>query len=421
MPHYTAQHGILMVMNDTKSLLFLGRQPALGLAELESLYGAENIIPVNETVAASTLPADKIHFSRLGGSIKLADSIGEITTTDWHRIEKTLLKQIPAIATSLAEGKIQFGLSVFGLKVNVKDIEATALRLKKAIRAKTNQSVRVTPNKEPVLSSAQVLHNHLTGPRGLEIVLVQAGNKTIIGRTVAEQDIEAYTKRDRNRPKRDARVGMLPPKLAQIIINLASKQITPKNTVINREKPAHIGRLLDPFCGTGVLLQEAALMGYDLYGSDIEPRMTEFTKANIAWLRDTHKTDDFNMLIEVGNATNHIWSKPIDLIACEGYLGQPFSAFPSEEKLREVTNTCNQIMKGFLKNTAGQIESGTRLCIALPAWHRPNGTFEHLKLLDSLEELGYNRVSFAHVRDEELLYYRPNQVVARELLVITRK
>lgn len=408
-------------MEDIKSLLFLGRQPALGLAELESLYSAKNVSLVSKSVAGSNLTPEEMDFSRLGGSIKLANVIGTIDSTDWRKVEKVLLKQVPITASSLEKGKIQFGLSVYGSRIRLQEIQATALRLKKAIRAKTDQSVRVTPNKEQALSSAQVLHNHLTGPRGLEIVLVEADGRTIVARTTAEQDIEAYAKRDQNRPKRDSRVGMLPPKLAQIIINLAGKHAAPKNAVINQKKPAQVARLVDPFCGTGVLLQEAALLGYDLYGSDLEQRMIDFTKTNLEWLSNTHRVRNFDVLLEVGDAINHVWKLPIDLIACEGYLGQPFNAFPSEEKLREVMNTCNQIIKGFLKNIAGQIESGTRLCIALPAWHRPNGRFEHLKLLDSLEELGYNRVSFVHVRDKELLYYRPDQVVARELLVLTKQ
>lgn len=70
--------------------------------------------------------------------------------------------------------------------------------------------------------------------------------------------------RDYGRPARDARVGMLPPKLAQIMLNLSVKD----------EKS---GTVLDPFCGTGVLLQEAALAGFDFIGSDIEPRMVEMT------------------------------------------------------------------------------------------------------------------------------------------------
>jgi len=226
---------------------------------------------------------------------------------------------------------------------------------------------------------------------------------------VREQDIAAYAARDQNRPKRDARVGMLPPKLAQIIVNLAAGA-----------EPT--GTVLDPFCGTGVLLQEAALMGYGVYGSDLEPRMVDYTRKNLEWLQQEHS--DLGPLqpqLEVGDATTYTWEPTPAIVACEGYLGQPFTGFPRPEKLREVTNTCNLIMKKFLRNAADQLEPGTRLCIGLPAWRRPDGSFEHLKLLDSLEEMGYNRVSFVHVEAPKLLYYRDDQFVARELLVITRK
>jgi len=407
-----------------RSLFFLGRQPKLGLAELESLYGSDAVAPLTETVAISSLEPHEVNFARLGGSIKLAEIIDTVHFTEWRKIEKVLLEQVPALATSLDQGKIQFGLSVYNTNIDLRDIQATALRLKKAIRNRTNQSVRVIPNQAAILSTPQVIHNHLTGPRGLEIVLLKVEERIIISRTYAEQDIEAYTLRDRNRPKRDTRVGMLPPKLAQIIVNLATADLDPR----------HGNIVLDPFCGTGVVLQEAALMGFDIYGTDIEPRMIEYTDKNLMWLheqpnspvvRPLESQDDPSwryFSLEVGDATSHTWkSDTVRAVACEGYLGQPFSAFPSPQKLAEVTNTCNKIMRGFFKNIANQIESGTRLCVALPAWHQPNGQFIHLKLLDELDDLGYNRMSFVHVRDEDLLYYRPDQVVARELLVITRK
>jgi hypothetical protein len=38
---------------------------------------------------------------------------------------------------------------------------------------------------------------------------------------MALQDFESYSKRDYGRPARDPRTGSLPPKLAQILINLA--------------------------------------------------------------------------------------------------------------------------------------------------------------------------------------------------------
>ena len=78
------------------------------------------------------------------------------------------------------------------------------------------------PNNENHLNSAQVLNNKLTSELGCELLLVSDGVNTIIARTTAVQDIDAYTLRDRGRPKRDARVGMLPPKLAQTIINLST-------------------------------------------------------------------------------------------------------------------------------------------------------------------------------------------------------
>ncbi len=412
-------------MKDIQSICILGRQPALGLAELERLHGSDSMRVLGNNLVGLTLDASEINFRRLGGSIKLTCVIDVLHQANWQQIEKKLLQRAPIIARDFEPGKITIGVSSYDSSVQPKAIQATALKLKKIIRSKTSQSVRVVPNQEAMLSTAQVIHNKLTGPRGIELVVIQQGDRTYITQTVAEQDIEAYTKRDQARPKRDARVGMLPPKLAQIIVNLAAGQVNPEGNPEYQDSPEkgsiQTPSLLDPFCGTGVVLQEASLMGFLTHGSDIEKRMVSYTEENMNWLKENFNPKGTLIDVSVGDATTHTWESAFNVIACEGYLGQPFSAFPTEEKLREVMQTCNQIMKGFLKNIAPQIESGTPLCVALPAWHRPNGKFEHLKLLDSLEELGYNRVSFVHVRDEDLLYYRPDQVVARELLVITRK
>jgi hypothetical protein len=49
-----------------KSLAILGRQPKLGLAELESLYGAKHLRPINGA-AVLDLPVQEISFKRLAG------------------------------------------------------------------------------------------------------------------------------------------------------------------------------------------------------------------------------------------------------------------------------------------------------------------------------------------------------------------
>lgn len=400
-----------------QSLIILGRQPALGIAELESLYGGKLITPVNDQAVLLQMAPDKIDFTRLGGSVKLTQVLTRLDTTNWKEIEQFLIDTTPEHAALLSgDGKLSIGLSVYNLAVGLKPLLATGLKVKKAIRA-TGRSVRIVPNKSPALNSAQVLHNNLTGPMGWELVFVRTRNQTIIARTTAEQDIEAYAARDQKRPKRDAKVGMLPPKLAQIIINLAVGSTGPKRGAT----------VLDPFCGTGVVLQEASLMGYDIMGSDLDQRMVDYTDENLQWLLTLdksraipHSPDKRYYQLQTGDATELQWSPLPDFIACETYLGRPFSSEPDPETLTEVIHDVNLIHKKFLRNVAKQTKPGFRLCIAVPAWRTKNG-FKHLKTLDNLAELGYTRLSFVHVSDEDLIYHRPGQTVARELVVLIRK
>ncbi len=386
-----------------QSLLILGRQPALGIAELESLYGAQALRSLG-TAAILDVSVDKVAFTRLGGSVKLTKILTVLPYTDPAKLASYIRKNITGHLQYIPEGKIKFGLSFYGFRISPAEINRTALSVKKMIKA-AGRSVRVVPNSEPALNSAQVLHNQLTSPVGMELVLVADGEQTILAQTVAEQDIEAYAARDQKRPMRDAKVGMLPPKLAQIIINLAH--------------PTPGGTVLDPFCGTGVVLQETALMGYNPWGSDIDERMIRYTRDNINWLQETRNLT-FDWHLEQADATKVLIHDDVSAIACETYLGRPFSHAPTPAVLQEVMQDVNLIHKRFLQNVAGQTAPGFRMCIAVPAWHVGSGV-KHLKVLDNIEELGYNRIEFVHAEREKLMYHREGQVVGRELVVLVRK
>jgi tRNA G10 N-methylase Trm11 len=392
-----------------ESLFILGRQPAIGRAELESVLGAEHLQVISNQAVACDLTPDQINFSRLGSSVKLARFLGTAKGKSLRELQDGLARLAVMRARDISEGKVQLGISAYGFKTSSKQLMAVGLTAKKALRS-AGYSVRLVPNQEDELSSAQVLHNHLTGERGIELILVRGEHETFIGQTVAIQDITAYAKRDQERPKRDAFVGMLPPKLAQTIINLGVGQRAASPNVV----------VLDPFCGTGVVLQEALLMGFGAYGTDLEPRMIDYSRANLAWLSELHGTT-VEPPLEVGDATSHRWKHQVDVVACEAYLGHPLGSWPKPDKLQQIISTCNTIIDKFMRNIGDQIAPGTRLCLAVPAWNSPTGKIYHLPLLDHLEKMGYNRVSFEHARAEELVYYRPDQLVARELLVITRK
>jgi tRNA (guanine10-N2)-dimethyltransferase len=59
----------------------------------------------------------------------------------------------------------------------------------------------------------------------------------------------------------------LPPWLARVLVNLA--QVRPG------------GKILDPFCGTGAIPLQAALLGYEVWASDADPRMIRGTLRNL--------------------------------------------------------------------------------------------------------------------------------------------
>ena len=393
-----------------KSICILGRQPELGLAELESLYGAEHIKPLS-SAALLDIPAEEINFKRLGGTIKTARVLNVLPYSDWLKLTQYLKDSIPKHLHYLPEGKFTLGLSVYGLKVDAEKINRSMLEIKKIIK-KSGRSVRVVPNKSLELSSAQVLHNKLTYKGGWELIFIADGRQVILAQTLFVQDIEAYAARDQARPARDPRVGMLPPKLAQIIINLAAPVI-----IGNKQKAI---RVLDPFCGTGVVLQEALLMGYDVLGTDLDERMVEYSKTNIQWLVQKYPEISGHTSIEIGDATEFRWPR-FTTVASETYLGRPLAKLPDETTLKKIVNDTNTIIEKFLKNLGPQLKSGQRVCLAVPAWRKTNGQLVKLPLLAKLTDMGYYIKKFKHVSGDDLIYFRENQNVARKLIVLERK
>ena len=383
-------------------LAVLGREPELSNAELEAVFGEIRHLSDNLSLFESKSIPD---IKRLGGSLKLAER----------------LMESPLDFLTRVEGKITFGVSDYSKNASKKSASMEAMKLKK-ILTRHGRSVRVVLGDKAVLSTATSLHNGLSGKNAkkIEFIKVDADWYKVIG----IQDIDAYARRDQGRPARDAKVGMLPPKLAQILINLCGPLSSDS-------------RILDPFCGTGVLLQEALLMGYRAYGTDIDKRMVEYSRRNLeclflgprrslpspwgsrayprtAVLRNPSKQ---SFQVSLGDATSFSWESPIDAVACEGYLGKPMSRIPSEIELKEQKHGCSDIILGFLKNLFSQVKKGTPVVIAAPAWLREDGKYSRLDIIDEISNMGYNVDNKSR---EGLFYYREGQIVARDIIILRK-
>ena len=394
-------------------LAVLGRQPEISIAELEAQFPKAQLLagPAYVTFSATV---STINIDRFGGVLKFAKALDE------KPLE--FLQKLP-------EGKITLGVSDYSLRASRKSATLEALKLKK-ILVRHGRSVRVVENKDATLSTATSLHNGLSGKNERKVELIKLDDEWY--RVIGVQDIDAYAKRDQARPARDAKVGMLPPKLAQILINLCGP-LSEGSTI------------LDPFCGTGVVLQEALLMGYRAYGTDVDERIVEYSKRNLEWLTELENIHSraasprpvatgearstsrcrapeaprMNIFqVQQGDATSFTWQQPIDAVACEGYLGKPMSNIPPEIKLKTEKQECGAIVLGFLKNLASQIKSGTPVVVAAPAWLREDGIYSRLEILDEIADMGYN----VHNKTREgLIYHRDGQIVARDIIILRKK
>ena len=452
-------------------IAILGRQPDISLAELEAVYGVAQVRQVSAQVA--TVVTDTIDLSALGGTTKIGKVI---TTLPLKRLRDADLftdvsKDIVHHHIDAWRGvnhKITLGISAYNLDVPPRLVQKTGLILKSALK-KHSVSLRLVPNDDTALSTA-VSHNNKLGlsDNKVELMVVKTGTDIIIAESRGAQNITAYARRDHGKPKRDAFVGMLPPKLAQIMINLALgpqqqssrvaklpetsaqarvsdersslrvedclNEVSPADTKeMNEEETrsaeavsgnfgnedttayAYTPTILDPFCGTGTVLQEALLQGYSVLASDLSDKMVDYTQQNLDWIVRSHRHTGTILNISQADATTHTWphASAVDAVVCETYLGQPFSAPPSPAKLKEVVGNCNHIISSFLKNIHPQLRPGTPLCIAVPAWRGSDSHFTHLPLTRDLAKLGYT------LKRPPLVYSRPDQVVARELLVLT--
>ncbi len=383
----------------------LGSHPELSRAEIEAVIGKKPVV----IQFGNVLVLDDVQENlsqlenRLAGTVKIGHIVGE--TSIWNKHELANLIASYAAEAS-GRNKISFGLSVYdmGDTVAVKkaaaDLRALGLEIKKNLR-ETGRPVRYVSSKEPELSSVIVEENELLASGG-EFVLLLAKNRILVGQTGAVQPYKAWSERDYGRPARDAKSGMLPPKLARIMINLSG--VSPSGKTI-----------LDPFCGSGTVLMEAQLMGFQtLIGTDISEKAIADTTANLAWLSETFELTSPSILLhtipvqEIDQVINH----PVDLIVTETFLGTPRTKSLTDEQFGTTKKELRKMYDPAFVKLFGLLSPGGMMVLALPAF----------KVKEIHKRLGLDSffASTGFTIKQSFLYHRPDQIVGREILVMTK-
>ncbi len=375
----------------------LGRQKELSLAELYTVFGKESFVEKSADIAIFKLEEVDIPQKlqdRLGGTIRIIEIFKQ---TNKESVKSEIQSHLEEDFSD-SSGKIPFSISLFAPKkykdINIKDL----LNFSKKILKSLGLNSRFV-NKDLDRPKSSTIYKAKVVEKGVDICLIQIDEMLFIGKTAAIQNIDAYSKRDYDKPGRDPKVGMLPPKLAQIMINIAGESSV----------------IYDPFCGTGTVLTEGLLMDKEVIGSDMDERMVKYSNKNCEWLqKEFYKKGKFEVFEKDARfLTKSDIKTPIDAIVTEGYLGPPLIAHPSEEETETIFRELANLHLNWLTAISELIKKGTIIVMCLAAHKAAKGVRELTRFKEIAEMAGFQI-------NKSYRYQRSDQIVLRDIKILEK-
>jgi tRNA G10 N-methylase Trm11 len=342
--------------------------------------------------AADSDESARTLFGLLGAAVRVIK-----IERDWQKYTTSKLGAIlvELLTEQVKDNKLQFAIANWGQQA---DDEISLSELKKAL-LKKNIKVRFIEGARQGLSAAVLLHQPVT-----ELVVWQNEGQTLIGRTLGVQDIDYWTTKDRGKPYADRKKGMLPPKIARAMVNLALGTST---------RPV----VYDPFCGTGTILLEALERGCLVVGSDADGKAAQGTKDNLRWFADlADLPTDFKVFTsQAAHVTPAQVGQPISAIVTEPFLGKPQT---STEKLAGSFKGLEKLYLGAFKQWRALLQDQALVVMIFPRVELADGRlFELSDFVDKLQPYGYTRrVDFGQIR-----YFRPQAQIQRDIIVFEFK
>jgi|CXWL01.1.fsa_nt_gi tRNA G10 N-methylase Trm11 len=370
-----------------------GKNASLSQAEMQAVFH-ENVMFQQQafSVVLTDRMVDQRLMNSLGGIIKIA----KVFTED---LIETIMKECQT-------EKILFAVSQYA---GHDQLSKVLIGVKKKLRT-AGRNARFLNKNFTNISSGQLNQSGIL-EKGIDLVRCFYEGKEHWAKTIAFQDIDAYSLRDFEKPHRDMQqMGMMPPKLAQVMINLA--------------QPEQTTTIYDPFCGLGTTLIEGMLRGNPVMGSDIKGRLVENTVANLHWIQKNFPSTT-SYKLEATSFFPHDATLPFSkekspgdmVVVSEGYLGPLLLRFPNAGQQKEIFELLHGINGKFFFGISQIITKGKRIVFCLPFFRsNKEKIFYPESFIKDYADSGF---TLTHPL-RAYLYEREGQVVGREIVVFEK-
>ncbi|MFH0929275.1 MAG: DNA methyltransferase [Candidatus Aenigmatarchaeota archaeon] len=373
-----------------------GKNPVLSKLELESYFQSRcvkySIVDDSDDFTIIDAKIDPKMIDSLGGTLKIAELITEcedITPEAMKDVEKMISARV-------------FGLSVYAEKREHGIYKLVGKTLKENLRENGVKAkyLGFSISRRPQMSNVELIKRKIL-EESVEVVVCYS-DRFYIGVTRALHNPFEYQKRDMERPEQRP-IFSIPPRLANILINLSGA------------KPGDL--LLDPFCGIGTILQEAALRGMRIAGIDKDPSCVEASKINLHWLSEEYKLEIDDGMIGFGDATrlsDNFLKDSVDAIATEPYLGPPLRGSQRENEVRKIFRQLEPMYAKSLRAMGRILKKGKRVAIISPCIRMHKGKAAHFEFQRLAKAAGFKII-------ESVIDAEKRHVTQREIFIIEKR
>ena len=335
----------------------------------------------------------------LGGTIK----IGEVNAKFSTEIVKEALLQkskeaqsqiINSLASSglvdemaKSSEKVFFGVSVYCVEKTLRPLSrviqrfvGSAVKSELAGYGKKSKFMGFSKDRKfAQLSHVEVLKKNLVENKA-EVLFCIGKDETWVATTVAVHNPFEFQKRDIYKPVQ-RKIFAMPPRLARIMVNLSS--CTPGKV------------LLDPFCGVGIILQEALLAKARIVGVDVNPWCVKAANENLEWLKREYDLADVDFRVlqgDVGRLVGKIGQDMVDCIVSEPDLGPALRQVPTGPYALKIIQKLEPLFFGFVEEAYKVLKPDGRLVMVTPYIRTRSGQSVTMPIGREAEKAGFKRV-----------------------------
>jgi tRNA G10 N-methylase Trm11 len=380
-------------------IFVLGKNAELSTAEITSYLDARRVWfsicdRTDEFLVVSAGGLPETMHSDLGGTLKS----GEILACAGSK--EDILEFLDSVGwEKLAAGlpdKPLFTVSSYGAG----HAGELMKRVKKNLKAVGIRAGMLT-NKGLAASHTEVVRRGLAGRE----FLLCKGERFWLGRTVAAHDPFEFRKRDVGRPAQRVELSM-PPRLARIMLNLSGRP----------------GEVLDPFCGLGTVLQEAALLGFRAHGSDVDSGIVGKAVENMEWLKNNCQIKN-PPEVERADARNLPWPDGrFDAVVTEPVLGPALKSYPKARQAEAIVRKLGPLYRDSLKEMLRVLKTKGRMVMTSPMF-RVHGEVHRLDVGGMARELGAGEIDVLEGKIPHrfpLTDFEPRHRTLREVHIIEK-